>query len=249
MKFIYISFLTTLLTILTISSVFSQIDAYEGYIGFRNQVLGGDDQSALIFKSNYEKNSQMVFMEKDSIIYGAVRGYSGTKFGLTDAYGEYFLVHKNQKYTKFKVANEEKMIIRENGNIGIGTDLPMYKLDVCGTIRAVEVLVEDDWCDYVFNKDYQLPTLEEEKEHIEANGHLLGFESEEAMNGEISLHDVTKRQQVKIEEYALQLIQLNEKNKVLEQENLDLAKKYETLETMLLELKNTIQKTASLKKD
>ena len=136
------------------------------------------------------------------------------------------------------MANDEKMIIQQNGNVGIGTDTAMYKLDICGTIRAIEVLVEDDWCDYVFEEDYQLPSLEEEKEHIETNGYLLGFESEEAMEGKISLHDVTKRQQVKIEEYALQLIKLDEKNKLLELQNEDLAKKYEQLEAMLIELQN-----------
>jgi len=176
-------------------------------------------------------------------------GCGEDQIGLTDAAGEWILEHENQAYTKFYVGNDEKMVIQNNGRVGIGTDSPMYKLDVCGTLRAIEVLVEDDWCDYVFDEDYQLPTLEKEKEHIKTNGYLLGFESEEAMDGKISLHDVTKRQQVKIEEYALQLIQLNEKNKALEQKNLNLSKKFETLETMLIELKNSIQKTESLKKD
>ncbi len=241
MKYIYINILTTLLIILGTSTAYCQLTATDGYVLLRNQVFGGDNQSALVYKSNYSQNAQMIFMERDSIIYGAVRGFGDSKFGLIDASGNWLLEHKNNDYTKFSIANHEKMIIKENGNIGIGTSDPMYKLDICGTIRAIEVLVEDDWCDYVFDKDYTLPTLEEEKEHIEKNGYLLGFESEKTMDGKISLHDVTKRQQVKIEEYALQLIQLNEHNKMLEQQNEDLNKKYKVLEAMLIQLQHKMK--------
>lgn len=245
MKYKYINILTILLTTLTISTAFGQLNAPDGYVLLRNQVFAGDNGSALIYKSNYVQNAQMLFMEKDSIIYGAIRGIESDKFGLTDSSGEFFLTHKETQHIKFSIATNDKMIIRENGHIGIGTNDPMYKLDVCGTVRAVEVLVEDDWCDYVFEEDYQLPTLEDEKEHIEKNGHLLGFQSEKEMDGKISLHDVTKRQQVKIEEFALQLIQLNERNKILEQQNADLSKNYKALEARLTQLQNNIQKETS----
>jgi len=43
-----------------------------------------------------------------------------------------------------------------NGNVGIGVASPVYRLEVCGTIRAKEVRVETGWCDYVFEKDYKL---------------------------------------------------------------------------------------------
>ena len=98
----------------------------------------------------------------------------------------------------------------KNGNFGIGTTNPQNKLDVCGAIRGKEVLVEGTWCDFVFDECYDRPTLEEEKEHIESAGYLLGFESEEEMAGEINLGDVTKRQQQKIEEQMLHIIDLNE---------------------------------------
>lgn len=241
----HINILTTLLVTLTISTAFSQLNASDGYVLLRNQVFGGDNASALIYKSNYVQNAQMIFMEKDSTIYGAIRGIGNDKFGLTDASGDFFLFHKKNKHIKFSIEDEDKMIIRKNGHIGIGTNDPMYKLDVCGTVRATEVLVEDDWCDYVFEEDYPLPTLEDEKEHIEKNGYLLGFQSEKEMDGKISLHDVTKRQQVKIEEFALQLIQLNERNKKLEQHNADLTKNYKVLEAMLIQLQNQNTKESS----
>jgi len=86
------------------------------------------------------------------------------------------------------------MRILNNGNVGIGTSNPTYKLSVNGNIRAKEIKVESGWSDYVFYDDYKLPSLEEEESFIEMNGHLIGFESEEDMEGEISLGDVSKRQ-------------------------------------------------------
>jgi len=124
--------------------------------------------------------------------------------------------------------NNERMRITQTGNVGIGGT---FKLAVNGTIRAKEIVVEEGWSDYVFYDDYQLPTIEEEEKHIEENGHLLGFESEENMAGEIQLGDVAKRQQAKIEEMMLHLIGMNKqlakmqtKIEHLEKENARLKK-------------------------
>lgn len=66
-----------------------------------------------------------------------------------------------------------------NGNVGIGTlDTQGYKLAVNGVIRAKEVKVESDWADFVFKKEYNLPTLEEVEQHIDAKGTLPGVPSE-----------------------------------------------------------------------
>lgn len=54
------------------------------------------------------------------------------------------------------------------GNLGIGVTNPTRKLEVNGTIRAKEVIVETagSWADYVFDKDYKLPSLTEVENHI-----------------------------------------------------------------------------------
>lgn len=44
-----------------------------------------------------------------------------------------------------------------DGNIGIGTINPTYKLSVNGNIRSKEIVVETGWADYVFDKAYKLP--------------------------------------------------------------------------------------------
>jgi len=119
----------------------------------------------------------------------------------------------------FLIDGSQEMVLNPDGNLGIGTTSPDNKLDVNGTIRAKEIIVETGWSDYVFYDDYQLPTLEEEEGHIKAKGHLIGFESEAAMGGEAKLGDVAKRQQAKIEEMMLHLIEMKKEIVRLKEEN------------------------------
>jgi len=96
-----------------------------------------------------------------------------------------------------------------NGNVGIGTATPNTKLAVNGNIRAKEIKVETaNWPDFVFAKDYVLPTLQETEKHIKKNGHLPGIPSatEVEKNG-IELGDMNKRLLQKIEELTLYLIE------------------------------------------
>ncbi len=207
------------------------------------QRLYGDNSSQIRYYSNHSTVTAQAFYDKEGTRYGLVYGSgNGVNFGLLDGDGNWSYLAAKDSYTAFRINNSEKMRIKSNGYVGIGATNPQYKLDVCGTVRSKEVIVESGWCDYVFEKDYDLPTLDEEKKHIEDKGHLIGFESEEEMNGEIIVGDVTKRQQQKIEEAMLHLIQLNEENKVLKKQNEELNSKYQALEKMVSELKAQIEK-------
>lgn len=54
----------------------------------------------------------------------------------------------------------EKLRIASNGNVGIGTNNPDEKLAVNGTIHSKEVKVDmTSWSDYVFEPNYDLPSL------------------------------------------------------------------------------------------
>jgi hypothetical protein len=103
-----------------------------------------------------------------------------------------------------------------NGNVGIGTATPTEKLSVNGKIRAQEIKVENgNWPDYVFEKDYSLPSLEQTEKHIQEKGHLPGIPSAAEVKAEgIEVGDMNAKLLKKIEELTLQMIQLNKTVKV-----------------------------------
>ena len=127
----------------------------------------------------------------------------------------------------FKTNGVETMTILTNGSVGIGTpSMPAgdAKLAVKGTIYAQKVRVTPSgWADYVFKKDYHLPSLAQVERYINEHQHLQGM---------IPASDVEKRgvdigdNQVmllkKIEELTLYLIQQNkraeEQQKLLQQQ-------------------------------
>ncbi|WP_214228808.1 hypothetical protein [Pedobacter sp. B4-66] len=109
----------------------------------------------------------------------------------------------------------------ENGNVGIGTATPNAKLAVNGNIRAHEIKVETSgWPDYVFAKDYQLPTLQETEQHIKEKGHLQGIPSatEVKTNG-VNLGEMDAKILQKVEELTLYLIEQDKKIKQLQTQN------------------------------
>lgn len=113
-----------------------------------------------------------------------------------------------------------------DGSLAIGTTNPgSWKLAVNGNIRAKEIKVETGWSDFVFENDYNLPTLEEVEQHIQEKGHLKDIPSAEdvAQNG-IFLGEMDAKLLQKIEELMLYTIaqekELDEhrkKNKELEE--------------------------------
>jgi len=121
------------------------------------------------------------------------------------------------------VSNDDKVINipRNTGNVGIGTTNPgAYKLAVKGKIRAEEIKVETGWADYVFKKEYNLPSLEEVEEHIKEKGHLINIPSaKEVEENGIELGEMNKLLLEKIEELTLYVIELKKEVKELRNQN------------------------------
>ncbi|WP_417873991.1 hypothetical protein [Xanthomarina gelatinilytica] len=135
-------------------------------------------------------------------------------------------------YSSYIGSNGYKLFVRSgnakvegniiaNGKIGIGTNsffdgLTEYKLSVDGKIRADGIKVYNTWADFVFEKNYDLPTLKEVEVYIEENGHLKNIPSacEVEKNG-IDLGEMNKLLLQKIEELTLYVIELNKEVETL----------------------------------
>ncbi|MDN5215683.1 hypothetical protein QQ020_26635 [Fulvivirgaceae bacterium BMA12] len=111
-----------------------------------------------------------------------------------------------------------RFLIDANGNVGIGSITPgAYKLAVNGKIRAKEVKIETGWSDFVFEDDYELPTLAEVESFIKANKHLPEIPSakEVAENG-VNVGEMESKLLQKIEELTLYIIEQEKRIKKLE---------------------------------
>lgn len=120
---------------------------------------------------------------------------------------------------------DEVMIIKSNsGNVGIGTtDTFGHKLAVNGSIIAKGDIIMNDpnpshiWPDYVFEKDYNLLSLEEVERHIKEKGHLPNIPSaKEVKKNGFSLGEMNRKLLEKVEELMLYTIQQEKRIKALE---------------------------------
>ncbi len=135
--------------------------------------------------------------------------------------GDLYFVNfnSNQSSGSYGTINgySRRMVVKQNGNVGIGTDNPTYKLSVNGNIRSKEVVVESGWADYVFDKEYKLPSLYALEKFIQEHKHLPNIPSagEIETNG-LMLGDTQKKMMEKIEELTLYVIELNKRLMELE---------------------------------
>ena len=95
------------------------------------------------------------------------------------------------------------------GNLGIGVN-PTTKLDVKGTIRAEEVKVcLSQGCDFVFNEDYELMSLNDLNSFIKTNKHLPNVAPAAKMEAEgINLSEMNATLLQKVEELTLYVLDL-----------------------------------------
>ena len=107
------------------------------------------------------------------------------------------------------------------GNFGLGTYTPAAKLDVNGTVRAKEIVVESgSWPDFVFEADYELAALTEVRTFVEQHKHLPGIPSNrEVQENDISIGHAQASTLEHIERVHLYLFELNDRLGQLEEEN------------------------------
>ena len=109
-------------------------------------------------------------------------------------------------------------------HIGVGTNnffegAREYKFAVNGHIRAKAAHIYPAWADYVFEKDYDLMSLDDLDAFVSANGHLPGVPtSEEVAVDGIDVGEMQVKTLEKIEELTLYLLEMKRENEVLRME-------------------------------
>ncbi|RBL93321.1 hypothetical protein [Chitinophaga flava] len=106
------------------------------------------------------------------------------------------------------------------GSVSIGTPSPKSELTVNGTITTKKIKVTaENWPDYVFRKDYVLPSLQDVENFITTRQHLPGIPAAATVEKEgLELGEINQKLLQKIEELTLYLIDEHKKNKELEKQ-------------------------------
>jgi hypothetical protein len=194
--------------------------------------INGVDNSNTIASTNQLKVSGYGIMGNRSNLYFTNGNSNGLiKFGIGGAHNSRdILVLKGSD----KSANFE-------GKVTIGTESTgSHRLAVEGSIGAREIKVEaNGWSDFVFKKDYNLPTLIEVENYIKEKGHLKDIPSaKEVEKNGFYLGEMDSKLLQKIEELTLYTIEQEKKIEKVEKENESLK----FLATQFLELQKRIEK-------
>ncbi len=138
----------------------------------------------------------------------------------------YTATSTNQQTQKIELCTENNCWFNNNGNFGIGTSSPTHKLDVRGTIRANEVLVNiPSGADFVFENGYQLMPLDELSEYVQQNKHLPEVKSAGEMEQEgVTMGEFQIQLLQKVEELTLYILQQQEEINSLKQQLVELKK-------------------------
>lgn len=117
-------------------------------------------------------------------------------------------------------------IVDKSLNQGVGHQTFVVRSD--GKVWATEITVKiPPFPDYVFDKDYELLSLEELQKYIEENGHLPGIKSADEVAEEgIGVGELQHKLLEKVEELTLYLLEQEKRLRSLEQENAALRKQH-----------------------
>ena len=187
--------------------------AIPNLFGLRVKVKSDNDYAAQIFGSNSSNMTFAVSGSGKTTIYNSAVGLTNTAFSVNTGTTENFSVKGNgSTVINYNVAtNSDKVFVVKNGS------QTLMQVTNEGILRSRGMKVNTQtWADYVFEKDYELRSLDEVKAYINENGHLPEVPStaEVTENGV----DVAQMNEIllkKVEELTLYLLQQDAKIKDL----------------------------------
>ena len=115
------------------------------------------------------------------------------------------------------ITASSRYLLNKNNHYSIG-----YRLSNFRTGHFCKVMVKTEgFCDYVFDDEYRLMSLDELSEFIKTNKHLpnIPSEAEVMKEGSFELGEMNKMLLEKIEELTLYILQQEERIKALEAVN------------------------------
>ena len=209
---------------------------------------------ALVFLGSafIAENGELVAIETNPIAFGKENPTSNGKGGqMSVTEGENLKLGDGESIWNIQVLDGNLRFVRgdasanppialqigKNGTVGIGTTRTRGALEVHGTIRGKEIKVSGiitakdirttDWGggpDYVFEKSYEVPALEDVEKYVKVHKHLPDMPSAGNMSRDgVDISSILRIQLRKIEELTLYVIGLNK-------ENLELKKRLALLE-------------------
>jgi hypothetical protein len=179
------------------------------------------------------------------------------KLHVVDAAGGFFFDGSNTTYNRFKSTavapgtpkpllisaqlsgTTPDIYVNTSGNVGLGTMNPTSMLTVAGNINSREVKVTvDAGADFVFDNNYNLPSLDVVDKYIIENKHLPEIASADEMKKEgINLSEMNIKLLQKIEELTLYVIEQSKEIKALKKEN----ESFKTLSERFLKIENQLE--------
>lgn len=206
-----------------------RVDKFEGttgrFDGIEIRTVSGNPSAATFFvfnnavwiKSSYRWGAIFVMTEG---IFGGYSPLTGGNWAqtinaptgylaVTSSYGLKYDFDNNRIFNLPYVDAIGSLYV--DGNVGIGTNVPgSYKLAVEGTIGARKVKVtQGTWADFVFQKSYQLPSIDSVEAYIGKHQRLPDIPSEEdVIKHGLDLGEMNKNLLQKVEEQMLYIISL-----------------------------------------
>jgi len=168
--------------------------------------------------------------------------------GGNSVYGSKLDLYVNGGANTTSVPDQHVMTWNYDGNVGIGTTNPTSKLTVAGNINSREVKVTvDAGADFVFENNYNLPSLHVVDRFIKENKHLPEIASADEMKKDgINLSEMNIKLLQKIEELTLYIIQQEKKNSSQNLEIEDSKNEIEILKKQNESFKSILERLAQI---